>query len=317
MPYGRYKKRHPYRSHSRRPHPYVDIHHDYYEQEIPDDYEDYDGDDRGEYSYYDIPTKRLPLRYDKELESRYRIGQPRKRPNDGLGEYSAHKVRSRIRYQISKGGTQEKENAGPQEDVWPGEVTSVNSEDSLWGDRTGGHFQDTRWKVPSESESYRMSWRDIEPVSGHDVFWNEESRTSPAPSRQDRVKDHVPYEWHDQPRPQRLDHQWEVYHPPAPQQWTPRTTSSPEIHGWAASLNTNPPSAGGARPSNHKTIYTQQTTHDRPRYQAHYSEADFSYRDDADRKSSEGHKYEPDIGFDEGMELVDDGASARTIQSGI
>lgn len=343
---GRYKKRRPYRPPPRRPLPYVNVHHDIdeYEQEIPDEYDDYDTGDRGEYSYIDIPSKRLPLQYDKDFTNRhadlynrgYNPGFHRGRPSDSFGDYSLHRVRSRIRYQTSKEDVSEqadKENQESQEALWPGEVSNVNTQEASWHDQSAGQTQDQRWQESSEVHSQGTPWYDVNSGTPQDNVWPQEVRTPPPSNWHNRVNDQQsPHEWQNHQRPTRFDHQWDTYYPQS-QQWAPRPTSAPDLRSWTTSLTPKVQSAAVAVPSrpvvlresqqsNHQYVWdpsSQKYQDNRPRYQSHYSEADFPRRDGVDRKTTESHRSqrasgEPDIGFGEGLEVVDDGVAGWKVE---
>lgn len=343
-PYRYKKKRRPYRGPPRRPpvfrEPQGPPEFDEYEQEIPDDYDDYDHRD-GDYSYFDIPSKRLPLEYDKEFLNRhadlynagFNPGVPRVRPKDVIGQYTDH-VRTRVRYQSAPQAdhlTQpEKVVEESQESLWPGEVQSVHPQD------------------------HRHSWHDSAAAHTQPGPWHEEASSAEVQSAQ---VDHE--HWHNS-RPPRTDNQWHVYNEPhqhpsqaqplKPQQfqWPPRPTRSPDLRGWTTSLRPKPLSAAVAVPSrpvvpreqreheaaasHHHPVYNWDPTSNtykivehgsRPRYQAHYSEADFYHQ--LDRKGTEarsgknhrGHRAfssVPDIGFGEGMEVVDDGVAGWKVK---
>jgi len=324
----RYKKRRPYRGPVRRPPPYVHSEFDEYEQEI-DDYDDYDHRDGGDYSYFDgVPSKRLPLEYDKEFLNRhadlynggYNPGLPRGRFRDAVGQYT-DQVRTRVRYHPPKEEHvehQEKPSEeASQETLWPGEVSNVQSQEHPWHD-VHAQAQES-WQDDSSSQ-----W-------GQSQEWNH-------------------------PRPPRQDNQWQVYNAQQPQaqqaqpqqhlpqfHWPPRPTRAQDLRGWTTSLRPKPLSAAVAvpsrtvtpreqEPSNHRPVYNWDSAtntyhlveHDsRPRYQSHYSEADFNYDQyrrshdtKTDRKSGRSHRAfsEPDIGFGEGMEVVDDGVAGWKVK---
>lgn len=333
------KKRRPYRGPGppRRPPIYRDVQPDfdeYEQQEIPDDYEDYESRD-GDYSYFDVPTKRLPLEYDKEFLNRhadlynagFNPGLPRVRPKDVIGQYT-DQVRTRVRYQPSQDDhykQPEKSAEDSQESLWPGEVTNVHPQEHPWHD--------------SNIRAQAQTW-------GDDVH----TSSSEVQSQQ------TEHEWPS--RPPRQDNQWQVYNQPSPPQqpqqqpqhqfnWPPRPTRSPDLRGWTTSLRPKPLSAAVAAPSRpvvprekepvtHHHVYNwdpasnsyRVVEHDsRPRYQSHYSEADLSYNqyrghDTLDRKgmtASKNHRShrafsEPDIGYGEGMEVIDDGVAGWKVK---
>uniref|UniRef100_A0A1B6LKG7 Uncharacterized protein n=1 Tax=Graphocephala atropunctata TaxID=36148 RepID=A0A1B6LKG7_9HEMI len=340
-PYSRYKKkRRPYRGPPRRPPPpYREVHHEFdeYEQEIPDDYEEYDSRD-SDY-YFDVPSKRLPLEYDKEFLNRhadlynggYNPGPPRIRPKDVIGQYT-DQVRTRVRYQTNTEDhleQPEKAVEESQESLWPGEVSSVHTHEDPWHDSSNVHTQ--------------SSWH--EEVHSPSNQWPDHTKSNQQSS----------HDWSSHPRPPRLDNQWQVYNGPQAQQsyqpqqhrqqhfnWPPRPTRAQELRSWTTSLRPKPLSAAVAVPSrpvipreqDSRPVYNwdpasnsyQLVEHNdnRPRYQAHYSEADFNYvkrssSDHVDRKETGSHRShrafsEPDIGFGEGLEVVDDNVAGWKVK---
>ncbi|XP_054275432.1 uncharacterized protein LOC129005418 [Macrosteles quadrilineatus] len=332
-PYSRYKKkRRPYRGPPRRPTTYREVppEFDDYEQEIPtDDYDEYDHRDE-DYPYFDIPSKRLPLEYDKEFLNRhadlynrgYNPGVPRGRPKDVIGQYTDH-VRTRVRYQPQKEEHHEhhehhvehpEKHEESQENLWPGEVSNVHT--NLWQD--------------SASHSDAISW-------------GEESHT-PPPSWHEQSN-----EWNN-PRPPRQDNQWQVYQPQQHQnqqqqtlqtqhfQWPPRPTRAQDLRAWTTSLRPKPQAAAVNHPSRPVVSREQETqstrqvynwdpvshtyqlveSDTRPKYQSHYSEQDFRYST-LDRKSTESKRShraysEPDIGYGQGMEVIDDGVAGWKVK---